>query len=145
MITVLMGAPAAGKTTWVKKNMSGVEHIYSTELVRIDRELDVDYYMASIRAAAIKACKSGQDVIADGTHTITHHRTFWLRLANRFDCNTKLIVFDTPLSILLQGNNARVHPCPNHVLLKHHKRMQMAKRMMVREAWDEIETVVRNV
>ena len=93
MITVLMGAPAAGKTTWVKKNMAGNEHIYSTELVRIDRELDVDYYMASIRAAAIKACKSGQDVIADGTHTITHHRTFWLRLANRFDCNTKLIVF----------------------------------------------------
>jgi len=145
MITVLMGAPAAGKTTWVKTNMAGHEHIYSTDLVRFDRDLDVDYYMASIRASAIKALQSGKDVIADGTHTIAHQRTFWLRLANKFECKTKLIVFDTPLSILLQGNNARVHPCPNHVLLKHHKRMQMAKRMMVRETWDDIETVVRNV
>lgn len=145
MITVLMGAPAAGKTTWVKTNMAGHEHIYSTDLVRFDRDLDVDYYMASIRASAIKALQSGKDVIADGTHTIAHQRTFWLRLANKFECKSKLIVFDTPLSILLQGNNARVHPCPNHVLLKHHKRMQMAKRMMMREAWGEIETVVRNV
>ena len=145
MITVLMGAPAAGKTTWVKRNMSGDEHIYSTELVRIDREIDVDYYMASIRAEAIKALRSGKDVIADGTHTIAHQRTFWLRLASRFDSNTKLIVFDTPLSVLLQGNNSRVHPCPNHVLFKHHRRMRMAKRSMMREAWDEIETVVRHV
>ena len=145
MITVLMGAPAAGKTTWVKKNMAGNEHIYSTDLVRFDRDLDVDYYMASIRASAIKALQLGKDVIADGTHTIAHQRTFWLRLANKFNCHTKLIVFDTPLSILLQGNNARVHPCPNHVLLKHHRKMQMAKRMIMREAWDEIETVVRNV
>ena len=145
MITVLMGAPAAGKTTWVKRNMSGDEHIYSTELVRIDRELDVDYYMASIRESAIKALKSGKDVIADGTHTIAHHRTFWLRLASKFDCNTKLILFDTSLSVLLKGNNARVHPCPNHVLLKHHRRMQLAKRMIMREGWDEIEAVVRIV
>ena len=59
MITVLMGAPAAGKTTWMLNNKTGFEHIYSTELVRVDREIDVDYYMASIRHKAISAAKNG--------------------------------------------------------------------------------------
>lgn len=143
MITVLMGAPAAGKTTWVKANATGNEHVYSTEMVRIDRELDVDYYMAAIRAKAIQACKAGVDIIADGTHTISHHRSFWLILAKRCEVKTRLIVFDTSLSLLIAGNRIRQHPCPDNVLLRHHKRMQVAKRMIIREPWNEIQRLVR--
>jgi len=143
MITVLMGAPAAGKTTWVQKNKTGFEHIYSTEMVRIDREIDVDYYMASIRSKAIQAAKNGKDIIADGTHTIDHHRAFWLNIAKRLEIETKLIIFETPLPLLIAGNARRSHPCPNDVLLKHHKRMQIAKRIVMREAWDSVEKVVR--
>lgn len=143
MITVLMGAPAAGKTTWLNQNKIGDEHIYSTELVRTNREIDVDYYMASIRANAIKAIKSGLNIIADGTHTITHHRSFWLVLARRYESKTTLIVFDTSLSVLRAGNRMRSHPCPDDVLLKHYKRMQIAKRMVVREPWDDIQRLVR--
>ena len=84
MITVLMGAPASGKTTWMKQNKTGDEHIYSTELVRVDKDLDVDLFMAIIRSKAIKAVMNGKDVIADGTHTIKTHRMFWLALAKRY-------------------------------------------------------------
>lgn len=143
MITVLMGAPAAGKTTWVQKNKTGFEHIYSTELVRINRELDVDYFMASIRAKAISAAKNGKDIIADGTHTIAHHRGFWLAIAKRLEIETQLIVFDTALPLLIAGNSKREHPCPNDVLLKHHKRMQIAKRIIDREPWDNVQRLVR--
>ena len=144
MITVLMGAPGAGKTTWLLENKAH-EHIYSTELVRVDREIDVDYFMNTIRARAVKACESGQDVIADGTHTIPQHRAFWLRLAKRLDLQTRLIVFNTSLPLLLMGNRMRVHPCPNSVLIKHHKRMSSARRLVLNEGWDEIETMVRSV
>ena len=145
MITVLMGAPASGKTTWLKENKTGFEHIYSTELVRVNRELDVDYYMSMIRAKAVKAADEGKDVIADGTHTITLHRLFWLNLAKRLSIETRLIVFNTPLPLLLMGNSIRSHPCPVNVLVKHHKNMQIAKRLVLREAWNTIENKVRNV
>jgi predicted kinase len=41
MITVLMGAPGAGKSTWVAANKTGLEYIYNTEAVRVNRDLDV--------------------------------------------------------------------------------------------------------
>jgi predicted kinase len=144
MITVLMGAPAAGKTTWLRKN-KGDEHIYSTELVRVDRDMDVDYFMNMIRSTAIRAAESGKSVIADGTHTITTHRSFWLRLSRRLDVPTRLIIFDTPLSLLLAGNSRREHPCNVQVLKRHHVRMQMAKRIVTHEPWGSIETLVRGV
>ena len=127
MITVLMGAPAAGKTTWVQKNKTGFEHIYSTELVRLDRS----------------AAKGGKDIIADGTHTIGHHRGFWLAIAKRLEIESHLIVFDTALPVLIAGNRMRSHPCPDDVLLKHHKRMQIAKRIVDREPWDSVQRLVR--
>ena len=145
MITVLMGAPASGKTTWMKQNKSGHEHIYSADLVRVDKDLDVDLFMAMIRSKAIKAVMNGHDVIADGTHTIKAHRMFWLALAKRYQVETKLIVFDTPLQLLLKGNSIRQYPCANDVLLKHHKSMPMAKRHALREPWNEIQRLVRDV
>jgi predicted kinase len=74
MIVVLMGAPGAGKSTWVKNNKHGDEHIFNTEAVRINRELDVAGFMQHQRIKAIKAVESGKDLIADGTHTIGTHR-----------------------------------------------------------------------
>ena len=145
MITVLMGAPAAGKTTWLKQNKTGNEHIYSADLVRVDKDLDVDYYMATIRSKVIKAVMNGKNVIADGTHTIKTHRMFWLALAKRYHVETKLIVFDTPLQLLLKGNSMRQYPCATDVLLKHHKSMPMAKRHAMREAWNSIDRLVRDV
>lgn len=145
MITVLMGAPAAGKTTWMKQNKSGHEHIYSADLVRVDKDLDVDLFMAMIRSKAIKAVMNGHDVIADGTHTIKAHRMFWLALAKRYQVETKLIVFDTPLQLLLKGNSIRQYPCAADVLLKHHKSMPMAKRHALREPWNTIQRLVRDV
>ena len=41
MITVLMGAPGAGKSTWLKLNANGSEHIYDTHAVRMNKEIDV--------------------------------------------------------------------------------------------------------
>ena len=145
MITVLMGAPAAGKTTWMKQNKTGNEHIYSADLVRVDKDLDVDLFMAMIRSKAIKAVMNRKDVIADGTHTIKAHRMFWLALAKRYQVQTKLIIFDTPLQLLLKGNSARQHQCPPNVLIKHYKSMPMAQRHALREPWNSIERLVRDV
>lgn len=143
MITVLMGAPGAGKSTWVLNNKTGEEHIFNTEAVRINRELDVAGYMAYQRVKAIKAVESGKDLIADGTHTIGTHRKVWLSLAARLGLETRLIVFDTPLVTLLGVQVTREYPAPNRVVIDHHRRMQMAKHTILREEWGYIETIKR--
>ena len=141
-ITVLMGAPGAGKSTWVRIN-HGAEHIYTTEGVRIDRDLDVSEYMYNQRRLAIKAVEAGLCLIADGTHTIHTHRAVWLNLAKRLGLSTRLIAFVTPLPTLLAVQKARIHPAKNSVVRTHHHRMARALQLINKEGWDHIEIIKR--
>ena len=143
MITVLMGAPAAGKSTWFAANKSGSEHVYDTDPVRKNKELDVDAYMNFIRLKAIKAAESGKDIVADGTHTFKAHRQFWLVLAHRLNLETKLIAFDTALPVLLGANATRQHSTSIKIVYQHNARMKIALRAIEREQWDSIEVIRR--
>ena len=143
MIICLMGAPGAGKSTWVKNNKNGEEHIFNTEGIRVNRELDVAAYMQQQRIKAIKAVESGKNLIADGTHTIGQHRKLWLALANRLNLETRLIIFDTQLPILLQVQAMREFPAPRNVVVDHHRRLQLAKHQVKREGWGQIDVITR--
>jgi predicted kinase len=138
-----MGAPGAGKSTWVANNKTGDEHIFNTELVRINRDLNVAGYMQFQRMKAIMAVESGKDLIADGTHTIGTHRKVWLNLAARLGLETRLIVFDTALTTLLGVQDMREFPAPKQVVVDHHRRLQLAKHTIVRERWGSIEIITR--
>ena len=144
MITVLMGAPAAGKSTWLKANAIGDEHIYNTEAIRIHRDIDRDMFMRTIRRNAYIAVKDGKSVIADGTHTIGQHRNYWLKVAKEFDVKTKLVMFDTPLEVLLIGNAKRLHPAPVKVIRDHHIRFVRSRELVRLEPWDQIEIITRD-
>lgn len=143
MIVVLMGAPGAGKSTWVFKNKTGFEHIYNTEAVRVNRDLDIAAFMGLQRHKAIRAVEDGKDLIADGTHTIQTHRKVWLNLAERLNIETKLVVFDTRLETCLEVQKQREFPAPRKVVVDHHQRMQMAKLHIKREGWGDIEVITR--
>lgn len=136
-ITVLMGAPGAGKSTWVSKNATN-EHIYNTEGVRVNREIDVASYMHYQRLKAIKAVESGKSLIADGTHTISTHRQVWLNLAKRLNLPSKLIVFPVDLQTLLQVQLTRIYPAPHNVVIDHYTRLKKAQNLIKNEGWDEI-------
>jgi len=143
MITVLMGAPGAGKSTWVAANKTGLEHIYNTEAVRVNRDLDVGRYMFVLRQKAVTAVEAGQDLIADGTHTIRTHRTVWLNLAKRLSLPTKLIVFNTSYETCLQVQMQRQHPAPAKIVREHHGRMRRAMGEIKIEDWGHIEIITR--
>ena len=144
MITVLMGAPAAGKSTWLKANAIGDEHIYSTEPIRIYRDIDRDLFMRNIRRQAYLAVKDGKSVIADGTHTMGQHRNYWIKVAQEFEVKTKLVMFDTPLDVLLIGNAKRLHPAPVKVIRDHHMRFVRSRELVRLEPWDQIEIITRD-
>ena len=138
-----MGIPGAGKSTWVLKHKTGFEHVYNTEAVRINRELDIAMFMHMQRHKAVVAVESGKDLIADGTHTIKTHRQVWLNLAQRLGIETKLVVFDTRLETCIEVQKQREFPAPLKVVRDHHQRMQLAKLHVKREGWDSIEVITR--
>lgn len=144
MITVLMGAPGAGKTTWLKLNANGTEHIYDTHGVRVHRDIDAGIFMHQQRLKAVKAAESGLDLICDGTHTITSHRAVWLQLAKRLNRPTRLVIFDTPLHLLLAAQRNRAFPAPDRVVIDHFQRMQAARALASKEEWDFMETIKRS-
>ena len=143
MITVLMGAPGAGKSTWVHKNKSPDDYIYNTEAVRTNPGIDVTAFMRYERLKAIEAAKAGKDIIADGTHTLTGHRLVWLTVAGALGLKTKLVIFDTPLICLLQAQRERVYPAPHKVVVDHYRRFETAKHLVSLEPWGQIEVIVR--
>jgi predicted kinase len=143
MITVLMGAPGAGKSTWVEQNYEHGIHIFNTEAVRTRPGIDVQGFMRYERLKAIKAAQLGVDVIADGTHTIQGHRAIWLQVAKDLGIETKIIAFDTPLLTLLRVQRGRVHPAPDKVVIDHYRRFQMQKHVINREPWGSIELITR--
>jgi predicted kinase len=145
MITVLMGPPGSGKSTWVDKHKEHGVHIFNTEPVRTIKNIDVQGFMRYERIKAIKAAQLGVDVICDGTHTIPGHRAIWLQVAKELGVETKIIAFDTPLLTLLQVQKERLHPAPHKVVVDHYRRFQMQKHVINREPWHYIEVIVRGI
>jgi len=138
MITVLMGAPGAGKSTWLKANLTPGAHIASTQAIRVDREIDRGAFMNNMRLKAIKAAENGKDIFCDGTHTMTQHRLIWLNLANRLNIKSRLIAFNTPLNLLLYAQTVREFPAPKKIVISHYQRFNKALKIINDENWDEI-------
>jgi predicted kinase len=145
MITVLMGAPGAGKSTWVEANKHHGVHIYNTEAVRTNKGIDIAEFMRYERIKAIKAAELGVELICDGTHTIPGHRAIWLTVAKQLNIETKLIAFDTPLFTLLQVQKQRLHPAPHKVVVDHYRRFQLQKHVINREPWGSIKIITRGI
>jgi predicted kinase len=145
MITVLMGAPGSGKSTWVQNHYDHGTHIFDIDAVRTRPGIDVQGFTRYERIKAIKAAQLGVDVIADATHLMPGHRAIWLQVAKELGIETKIIAFDTPLRTLLKIQRERAHPAPDKVVVDHHRRFQMQKHVINREPWSYIEVIVRGI
>ena len=140
-----MGAPGAGKTTWVKQNATD-ELVLSSEAVRIYRdELDVGAYMNQMRLKGAQAVKSGQSIIVDATNTITTHRAYWFNISRVNRVDNRLIAFNTSLDQLLLAQTIRTHPAPNTIVKDHFRRFQRALMMIKMEGWNDIKIINRGI
>jgi predicted kinase len=143
MITVLMGAPGAGKSTWVRNNKTGNEHIYNIDLIRANKDMDVNAYTRHMRMKAIMLVEEGYDLIADATHVLKTHRLLWLALADRLELQTRLVVFDTRRELLLHAQENREFPVKTSVVIDQHRLFQKAKNDIRSEGWGSIDVFTR--
>ncbi len=145
MITVLMGAPGAGKTTWVRNNATD-ELVLSSEAVRIYKEeIDIAGYMNNMRAKGLRSVRDGQSVIVDATNTITAHRIWWKQIAKRYDAATRLIAFNTALPLLLAAQKTREYPAEDHIVKSHFNRFNRALLFVKYEGWGEVKIINRGI
>ena len=142
-VTVLVGAPGAGKSTWLKSNQTD-EYVADTHAVRAVKGLDVDAYMNHFRQAALTELRRGRSIIIDATNTYRHHRRPWLAAARAAGAQARAVAFDTPLPALLAAQRTRAHPVPQRIVIKHHQLMRLALIDLPTEGWDAYEVIVRD-
>jgi predicted kinase len=141
-ITVLMGAPGSGKTTWLTEHRND-ELVIDTHAVRTVQSLDVGAYMAHIRKVGANAASQGKPLIVDATNTYPQHRLYWLAIARRHDLTAHLVAFDTSLALCLAAQRRRANPAPDRIVIKHHRLMRIALTRVHSEGWDDIDVLTR--
>jgi predicted kinase len=142
-VTVLMGAPGAGKTTWMAQHRTD-QVVLDTHAVRTVQDLDVGGYMDTFRASGLAAIRNGRDVIVDATNTYPHHRRYWLQAARSCGATAQLVAFDTVLGLLIAAQRTRQHPVPRKIVTKHHALMRRALVDVKAEGWDTIDVITRD-
>lgn len=143
-LTVLMGPPGAGKTTWMEANPITV--VCSTERLRTDRSLTTQAtiaFLAGLQTKARRALNAGQDVLIDGCNTKRHERSRWLAIARDYGAKTRLVALDTPLSTCLTVQLSRAHPVPAAKVARYHQEFVRSLSVIGGEGWDSTVCVSR--
>jgi predicted kinase len=110
-LTVLMGVPGSGKTTWARTNAPG-QVLCSTDRLRTDRgltEAGVVAYLNALRSKAERSLAAGRDVIVDACNVRRNERSRWWGVARAQKARARLVVVYAPVQTALQVQRDRTH------------------------------------
>jgi predicted kinase len=120
-ITILCGLSASGKSTWANQQDSYI-------IICPDEFRQVltgrDYYAgaeeavwSAVKTAArvLAGCQK-RDILIDATAVTPGQRSQWIRMANELGVPIHCLVFDVPLEVCLERNQARERKVPEEVL-----------------------------
>lgn len=132
-VTVLMGAPAAGKSTWCESN-AGDATVIPVDAIKKGANPAYTFTIARLRAK--KALSRGEDVIIDACSTRWRDRATWVSVAREYGARTVLVVFDTPVSVCTKRDSLRKITVGRADT--YDERMRYAVKRIKREPWDEV-------
>jgi predicted kinase len=150
MVTVIFtqGLPASGKTTWAKEMTAryppgGAARLNNDELAGVlfgspwagmGKERAI--VLTKTKTAALKALLESprtQLVILDNTHLRQNTITPLAVLALQYGADVQLnqTFLNTPLSVCLERNAARVNPVPEHVIMDMNAGIMFAEKCYI--------------
>ncbi len=132
-ITVMMGVPGAGKSTWCAHHTNGA-HVLAVDSIKKGAKPSAVFRVVA-RDAKL-ALIHGEDVIIDACSTRWKDRALWKNIARTYRARTRLVVVDTPPKEAARRDSLRENPVGSSETYA--KRMKYAKKRMLREGWDEI-------
>jgi len=140
--TILIGIPGAGKSTWIRNNISTEERIISPDT---HLEEKYNYQWTPERASEAWAVsyhqfasclQAGQSVVWDATFLRPIDRSAILHLSNGFGYHTKAVVLVAPLEVCLERNKRRKRePVPSEKIIAMHEALCIPE---VSEGFNEI-------
>ena len=137
VLTLTMGIPGAGKTTWARAQ-AGVRHL-ATDPLRTNRSIYRVAYIAQLRRAAYAYLRAGDSVVIEACSVKAQDRAAWLRLAARAGASTRLAVVSVDLPTAL-ARNARRGPTgvPPHIVAQYAAVMARNLTRLESEGWGEV-------
>jgi len=124
---VTVGAPASGKSTWVKRTLP--EHIRDVnldtcrEVVLGDaRDQSRIGDVLTHRDALIQgAARDGLDLVVSDTNLVPAFRQALEAMLTGLGYSVRYVLFDTPLEVCLSRNAARERQVPEDVIRRMHR------------------------
>ena len=116
MVTMLIGLPGCGKSTYASK-LKGFtvlssdairKEIYGSEEVQTDPKRVFTILYNRMEQLVSK----GENVVLDATHIKKKDRFVALKIAHKYNQPVEAIVFDVPLDVCLERNNSRERKVP---------------------------------
>lgn len=139
-LTILMGIPGCGKSTWAENNADGAV-IVSSDAIRGDGPYDPsdnERVFAQFHSDIERALGAGRDVIADATNVEVFARAKLRRIARNTDAKTRLVTFDNLPQAVARNDRRTKDLVPDDAM----KRMLMLftrqRGFIDREGYDEI-------
>ena len=139
-LTILMGAPGAGKSTWAR----GAKHgeIVSTEAARADPESGGETMRAAYRRIH-ELLAAGEDVVFDTTGT-SGIRKAALGIARKYGAEADAHVFDPPVEACLAAQRGRAHPVPEEKVRRYHADIRRQIADLEREGFSSVRVTRRS-
>lgn len=135
-LTVTLGLPASGKTTWAQTQPG---YQATTDPARHGR-LHHDQLVHSLQAEARRQLAAGNDVITDGCNLSARLRRSWLQVGRDHDARCVLAIVECDPDEAVRRNLERPH---GERVLPHRmdgyvRRLPEARTMVGGEGWDAI-------
>lgn len=122
-LTLMIGLPRCGKTTWIKKN-KGDAVVVSPDDIRakiygheFHKEAE-DYIWAFAKAMTRLLLDQGKSVIIDATNINNYSRDIWIRLAREYKVKIRMVWIKTPLKECIKRNKKANTKVPEDIILR---------------------------
>jgi len=132
---ILSGATGSGKSFSVK-NLT--EHVVSSDTFRkmvlpprfknnncmTNSENANDIVFKMMEMVIRKKCEEGLTVFIDATNTTENDRSKWVKIAEEYNMEYKIIIFDLPLNKIKSFNKERTFSVENYVIEKFYDKLE---------------------
>lgn len=137
-LTVLVGAPGSGKSTYADK--AGRGEVVSTHGARVDPGSGGEVMRGCYRRLH-ELLESGQDAVFDTTGASTNIRKAAINIARKYGAEAHALVFDPPVEACVEAQRNRAHPVPEEDVRRYHANIRRQLPMLEREGFVSVRRV----